>query len=76
MKRLDTLVIGAQVKAGKAVEKLLTKKENGDSQVVVALVLVAVAVGLCVVFQDAIRGLLNNLINSVQGKVNNLVNLK
>ena len=54
--------------------KRLTRKSHGDSQLVVALVLIAVAVGLCVIFQDQLKGILNDLLTTVNAKINTLVN--
>ena len=36
-----------------------SKKMNGDSQLIVVLVLIIIAIALCVIFQSSIKGLMN-----------------
>ena len=64
---LDNMLISLKAKR-------LARKSHGDSQLVVALVLIAVAVGLCVIFQDQLKGILNDLLTTVNTKINELVN--
>lgn len=52
----------------------LTKKLAGDSQIVVALVLIAVAVFLCILFKNQIVAIMNNLFNQISGKIESLMN--
>ena len=52
----------------------LTKKLAGDSQIVVALVLIAVAVFLCILFKNQIVLIMNNLFNQISGKIESLMN--
>lgn len=52
----------------------LTKKLAGDSQIVVALVLIAVAVFLCILFKNQIVTIMNNLFNQISGKIESLMN--
>jgi hypothetical protein len=52
----------------------LTKKLAGDSQIVVALVLIAVAVFLCILFKNQIVDIMNNLFNQISGKIESLMN--
>lgn len=52
----------------------LTKKLAGDSQIVVALVLIAVAVFLCILFKNQIVNIMNNLFNQISGKIESLMN--
>lgn len=50
----------------------VANKLSGDSQLVVALVLIAVAIGLCVVFRNQIHGIMINLMTSISNQINNL----
>ena len=52
----------------------LTKKLAGDSQIVVALVLIAVAVFLCILFKNQIVAIMNNLFNQISGKIESIMN--
>lgn len=52
----------------------LTKKLAGDSQIVVALVLIAVAVFLCILFKNQIVEIMNNLFTQISGKIESLMN--
>ena len=52
----------------------LLNKQNGDSQIVVALVLIAVAIGLCIIFRNQIFGVMGNLFNQIGGSINDLAN--
>lgn len=73
MKKIDALLISAQTKVQRGVAKLAAKKP-GDSQIVVALVLIAVAVGLCIIFRNQIKSIMNNLTTSIGGSIQNLAN--
>lgn len=78
MNKLDTLVIKGQIKAMQAKSKLeeaLTNKLSklsGDSQLVVALVLIAVAVGLCILFRETLKDIMTNLFNTIKTAIENL----
>lgn len=75
MSKLDTLVIKGQIKAMQAKDKLqetLAKKLSGDSQLVVALVLIAVAVGLCIIFRNTINEIMNSLFGTIKEAINKL----
>lgn len=72
MKKIDELFITAKVKAIKAKEKFLSK-ENGDSQLVVALVLIAVAVGLCIIFRNKISEVMSKAFSTTDTKIQNLL---
>lgn len=50
-----------------------SKKMNGDSQLIVVLVLIIVAIALCVIFQASIKGLMNRIFASVNYRVNNMI---
>lgn len=75
MSRVDSLVIAAKTKAQLAMEcakEKVTCKSNGDSQIVVALVLIAVAVGLCIIFRNEINTIMGNLINTISTTIEKL----
>lgn len=61
----------AKHKAQVSVKKM-TAKLRGDSQIVVALVLIAVAIGLCIIFRNEIFRIMNNLFTTIGGQINNL----
>jgi hypothetical protein len=50
----------------------LKTKEFGDSQLVVALVLIAVALGLCLMFRTEIKAIMSNLFGTISTQINNL----
>ena len=49
------------------------KKMNGDSQLIVVLVLIIIAIALCVIFQSSIKGLMNRIFAAVNTRVNNMI---
>ena len=49
-------------------------KMSGDSQIVVALVLIAVAIGLCIIFRNQIFTTMGNLFSTIGNQINNLTN--
>ena len=71
MNRLDKLAINAKIKAAAFMESLKTKK-MGDSQIVVALILIVVAVGLAIIFRNQINEIITSVAKYVQETVNNL----
>lgn len=76
MRSIDNLVIGAVIKKNQIKDSLvkkMTSKEHGDSQLVVALVLIVVAVGLCLLFRTQIKNIMNNIFTSTGEQVNNLL---
>ena len=73
MNRLDKLAINAKIKAA-AFKESLTSKKMGDSQIVVALILIVVAVGLAIIFRNQINEIITNVAKYVQETVNNLGN--
>ena len=52
--------------------KGIFSKMAGDSQIVVALVLIAVAIGLCIIFRNQIFAIMNNLFTQIGTQINNL----
>lgn len=71
MNRLDKLAINAKIKAA-AFKESLTSKKMGDSQIVVALILIVVAVGLAIIFRNQINIIIKNVATYVQNTVNAL----
>lgn len=71
MNKLDRLAISAKIKTAMLKEKL-TNKEFGDSQVVVALVLIVVAVGLAIIFRNEVNTIISNVATRVSVVVNQL----
>ena len=71
MNRLDKLAINAKIKAA-AFKESLTSKKMGDSQIVVALILIVVAVGLAIIFRNQINSIIQNVATYVQNSVNQL----
>jgi hypothetical protein len=75
MNKLDKFIVSAKVKAMQAEKKVtdFLTKESGDSQVVVALILIAVAVGLCLIFKKTAMDIMSNVKGQVTNAVTNLV---
>lgn len=71
MNKLDRLAIAAKTRAT-MLKDSLTSKKLGDSQVVVALVLIVVAVGLAFIFRNQVNIIIANVASRVQEAVNSL----
>lgn len=52
----------------------LFKKENGDSNVMTILILVVVALGLCIIFRNTIKDIMEMISKKVKNGVNSLAN--
>lgn len=77
MNKLDRLAIAAKTRATMlkdSFKESLTSKKLGDSQVVVALVLIVVAVGLAIIFRNQVNIIIKNVATRVQKAVNDLAN--
>lgn len=79
MYKLDALVttLGFRAKntiedVGAKVKSAVTSKQRGDSQLVVALILIVVAVGLCFVFKDKVTGIIGNVATQVSTALDTL----
>lgn len=75
MNKLDSLAIAAKTRATMlrdSFKESLTNKKFGDSQVVVALVLIVVAVGLAIIFRAQVNNIIALVSEKVQGAVNDL----
>lgn len=69
MSKVNSAVVGLQVKAFQA-KNWLKSKMAGDQTIVVALILIAIAVGLCILFRENVR----TIMDTVSAKVLNVVN--
>ena len=58
----------------KVEKKNFIEKVKGDSQLVVALVLIAVAVGLCIIFRNTLYNIMTNLFTTIGTQINALSN--
>ena len=56
----------------KSVGAKAMKKMPGDSQLVVAIVLVAVAVGLCIIFRNQINTLITGIMSKLSTTITNM----
>lgn len=56
----------------KAKFNTVVSKLPGDSQVVVALILIVVAIGLCIIFRNEVNTIIKNVAGKVTDAVNNL----
>lgn len=77
MNRLDRLAISAKTKMTVAKDNFKTKmanKEFGDSQIVVALILIVVALGLAIIFRNEVNKIITNIAKRVSEAVNGLAN--
>lgn len=71
MNRVNRLAIGAKIRAAKTLDSL-AEKQHGDSQIVVALVLIAVAVGLCIIFRNTISETMASLFKTISKAITDL----
>lgn len=70
--KLELALISVQNKAimaGSRMKDRLTNKEEGDSNLVVVLLLIAVAVGLCITFRTQISSMLTKIFTNVNTQV-------
>lgn len=70
--KLELVLISVQnraIMAGSRMKDRLTNKEEGDSNLVVVLLLIAVAVGLCITFRTQISGLLTKIFTNVNNQI-------
>lgn len=68
---MNKVMASMMCKAG-AVKQKITEKMSGDSQVVVALILIVVALGLCIIFRNQVNTILQNIATRVSDTVNSL----
>ena len=72
---LKNLIIKTQCKAlalKNTMQEKLVSKTNGDAQLVVALILVVVAIGLCILFQDTIADTMKDVFGKITAAINDL----
>lgn len=74
MDRLDAMLVKGSIKARKAAEKIFAK-EHGDSNIVTILVLCVVAVGLCILYRNGIKDVIETTVATVTTKISELVNI-
>ena len=70
--KLELALISVQnraIMAGSRMKDRLTNKKDGDSNLVVVILLIAIAVGLCITFRTQISGLLTKIFNNVNTQV-------
>lgn len=72
MSKVNSAVVGLQVKAFQA-KNWLKSKMAGDQTIVVALILIAIAVGLCILFRNNVMTIMDTVSKRVLTVVNNLV---
>lgn len=75
MRSLDRLAIAASTRALKmkeSMEDALTSKKRGDSQVVVALILIVVAIGLAIIFRNQVNAIIADVADRVSQAVSDL----
>lgn len=72
MSKVNSAVVGLQVKAFQA-KNWLKSKMAGDQTIVVALILIAIAVGLCILFRENVMTIMDKVSARVLTVVNNLV---
>lgn len=72
MSKVNSAVVGLQVKAFQA-KNWLKSKMAGDQTIVVALILIAIAVGLCILFRENVMTIMDKVSARVLEVVNNLV---
>ena len=69
MNRLDSMIISAKIKTN----NFLNEREDlGIEGVVVSLLIVVVAIGVCILFQEQIATLLKNIMNTATTAITNL----
>lgn len=70
--KLELALISVQnraIMAGSRMKDRLTNKKDGDSNLVVVLLLIAIAVGLCITFRSKISKMLTDIFTSVETQV-------
>lgn len=73
---LTNLIIKAQCKAlalKNKMQKTIVNKENGDAQLVVALVLIVVAIGLCWLFRDTVSDTMDTVFGQIEAAITGLI---
>lgn len=72
MNSLDKVVIATKIKVADVkdtVKEKVTNVQFGDSQLVVALVLIVVAIGLCIVFRNQINDLMKDIFGKLSAQI-------
>lgn len=71
MSKVETMLMTAKAKV-QSWTRTMASKMDGDSQLVVALVLIAVAIGLCIIFRNQINKVMVNLLNQITKSINDM----
>ncbi|UZQ48830.1 hypothetical protein [Clostridium kluyveri] len=66
------VVQGLNVVKQKA-NKFFTKKKQGDDKLIVALVLAALGVGLCIYFRNGIYDIMTDTVSTLKTQINSLL---
>ena len=79
MHKLDALMTTLSFRAKGTIEdakakvkSAVTSKQRGDSQLVVALLLIVVAVGLCFIFREQVTKIISNVATEVSNAITDL----
>ena len=66
---------GMAILKGKArsICNVAEKDESGSSEIIVIVVLCAVAVAVCLIFKDSLSSLVNSVVTSVETKINGML---
>lgn len=59
-----------KVKMARGYQRFFMKKEAGNEQLIVALVMIAIAVALVLIFKDKISTLMTSFMTNVTNKIN------
>ena len=72
MSKGNKAMVWVRVHAAKAAERLF-RKENGDSNIITVLVLSVVAVGLCIIFRNEVKEIVENVCEKTSAAIDSLV---
>lgn len=70
MNKIMTKIEGKAVILERKIMDVLCKKEKGNEQLIVALVMIAISVALVLIFKDKISVLLTGFMTNVTSKIN------
>lgn len=60
-------------KRNKTGNELLLRTEDGDNQIVVSVILIVIAVGLCLIFKEQIGTIITNNITAIGSKIGDIL---
>lgn len=70
-KKEKTWKMGELEAAGK--DELFLRTEDGDNQIVVSVILIVIAVGLCLIFKEQIGTIITNNITAIGTKIGDIL---